>query len=315
MLREGLINMIHAIETDKRFIRHMCENNNICDLTSKIVKLEEIVLHIHQIDDCFQNRSQISNGKVVLYRGTRSDMELGINTGYISTSKSIKYILESDFISNNCCIYEYKLAKGVPYLDLSEISSYPDQQEVLLPRGLIAELKRSEIVNGFKIYHVEIQLPDSYVLPIIELPDKDIFITQKYIHYFNTNIQEKLYKILKSMLTPEEFEKVYDYAAFLFEDMIDTDHNINLVISKSSYYKICTYFLEKIYDFLGKERIYLHNHKLIHNISSNKSVFRKMTNDKSRSKKTLKKYVSTKSDKDKFLLIFYDPLYYPDKFV
>jgi hypothetical protein len=114
---------------------------------------------------------------LIVYRGTINNNDdepyIGINKGYISTSKTLECIKNNSWRFLNelggCCLYIYTIEPNVPYIDLSEISVYNknhecDQQEILLPRGLLTTLNTittTEINNKlYKTYHVTISLPN-----------------------------------------------------------------------------------------------------------------------------------------------------------
>jgi hypothetical protein len=168
------INKILRIEkTYKDLYDTMNDENNY--LNDKKQKIEETIEKIKIIDNIMTSKAPIVNDDLIVYRGTvnKKDDEpyLGINKGYISTSKSLNALAKNSYRfldeRNKCCIYIYRIKKGVPYINLSNISYFGEenqsnQEEILLPRGLKTTLESSSLTEiygePYKTYNVTIEL-------------------------------------------------------------------------------------------------------------------------------------------------------------
>lgn len=209
--------------------------------------INHTIQQIHDIDGSF---TKTAKEGMILYRGTktlRATPYLGKNQGYISTSKSTRYFETPEgerFISlkNKCCLYVYELAEGVPYIDLQDVSEFPDQEEVLLPRGLTATLiedtKTSIGKTPVKTYRVRLELlgdVEPYRLnePLVDAGVIDFF----------KNVQLN------------QLDNLYgehsDETDMIIEDM-DTKYSGNLVyiVSQESYKKLCVNFLKDMQTLL-----------------------------------------------------------------
>ena len=119
--------------------------NNIKDIINSKIKL---------IDDYFKNHANKTEEEKIVYRGMETPYEndtvIG-NTNCIksftstSSDKGEAWNYSNNGIfgvseGNECCIYEFKIAKGIPYIDMNDLgkysSKYGDHKEILLPRNL-----------------------------------------------------------------------------------------------------------------------------------------------------------------------------------
>jgi hypothetical protein len=166
-----LINKLLRLEKkDFKDFYNIMNQQEVYDISKKINYINDMV---NIIDNIMQSKASVANDDLIVYRGTKTNRDipyLGVNTGYISTSKSINAIEKNSFrfLGEDCCIYVYTIKKGVPYLDLSEISFFGkqhehNQEEILLPRGLKTKLvstnENSEIHGKkYKTYNVTIEL-------------------------------------------------------------------------------------------------------------------------------------------------------------
>jgi len=121
--------------------------------------ITNVQTRIDYIDSAFLNaKTKKTKGKMTVYRGkkgnyydvshsidTGSPSKRNIDTGYISTTKSIESALK--FVNNDtrdeeykktkqhCCLYRMHIMEGIPYIDMNPLSEYKES-EILLPRDL-----------------------------------------------------------------------------------------------------------------------------------------------------------------------------------
>lgn len=182
-----LINKILRIEEPD--YKDLYDTMNKQEIYDKYEKITEIIKKIKTIDNIMKSKAPIAKDALIVYRGTKNAKEdkpyLGINKGYISTTMSLKSLEKNSFrfLNENCCLYIYTIKEGVPYINLSEISYFGEenkennnQEEILLPRGLNTDTNVSvgeQQINGkiYKTYNVTIGLNNQseyHVEPIDE---------------------------------------------------------------------------------------------------------------------------------------------------
>lgn len=134
--------------------------------------LENIKDVIKNIDAAFLN-SMITTSEFVLFRGTQ-DCSLydGLNPGFISTS--ISYIIASDFVGKNGCIYEMHITPGIPYIYMESITEYEGEKEILLPRNLITVLREKK--------------GNIYVVDVISSKDDQFIFDMEYKEYTTSKL-------------------------------------------------------------------------------------------------------------------------------
>ena len=123
-----------------------------------------VIQHISNMDKCFMEYAQITkNDDMIVFRGMKGPYPLVIGESmiipnYLSTTTSTNpailnvfqnynyygekqnkdlkpEIMPSDI--NNCCIYEIKIDKGIPYIDMKFSTVNKPESEILLPRNLL----------------------------------------------------------------------------------------------------------------------------------------------------------------------------------
>lgn len=210
--------------------------------------IHKTVQQIRYIDSSF---IQKSTEGMQLYRGTktlRPTPYLGKNTGYISTSKSTHYFSTRDgerFISlkNKCCLYIYELAEGIPYIDLQSISHFPEQEEVLLPRGLtatlLAETKTTIGKKPVKTYRVRLEGP----------PDTEPYtLHESLVDTANT----EFFKNVQLEQINRLYEKYSNKTDILIESMSETyGSEVEYIVSDDSYRQMCMRFLKDVQTLLN----------------------------------------------------------------
>jgi hypothetical protein len=147
---------------------------------SFIGKIKEDVLKIIDVMDDMFMVAPLSEDNMILYRGylgydydkeqdvNINDIKFGIEPRYISTTiyKDIAYGFTGTPSKkyNSCCFTILHLDDGIPYIDISKMSYYPEEGEILLPRGL--KTKYLYLENNYKIdknvstsaHHIQISL-------------------------------------------------------------------------------------------------------------------------------------------------------------
>jgi uncharacterized protein YjbI with pentapeptide repeats len=128
-------------------------------LLNKTPASTEVDNYIGSLDKCFIDYGNIADENMIVYRGMKAPypLEIGqsmIIDNYISTSTNInvsEYFQNKNYYSNkshikpailpeninNCCTYEIKVEKGIPFINMKHVTHYTDEEEILFPRNLI----------------------------------------------------------------------------------------------------------------------------------------------------------------------------------
>jgi Leucine-rich repeat (LRR) protein len=113
---------------------------------------------IEFIDRSFLS-SNITHDNIILYRGVEKEEYItNVNLSYISTSKDLNVV---EAYSGDNYIIEYHLDIGIPYIHLSHFSHFSDEEEILLPRGLISTVK--EIIGKKYICTLSLKNSDQFI--------------------------------------------------------------------------------------------------------------------------------------------------------
>ena len=136
--------------------------------------IENVKERITNIDRCFLDFAPRNNSNnLLLYRGMKNEYIKGMKVGdsfeiknYVSTSK---YQHKSYYFTNkvDCCMYLLEVERGIPYIDMISSSKYKDEDEILLPRGLIAtctDIRTNSSIKTF-VLHISLKNKDQFVLP------------------------------------------------------------------------------------------------------------------------------------------------------
>lgn len=169
-----LLNGDSYFETEpfKRFVER---NGEIEDINEAIKVAKQ---HIQEIDDCFMNYApRNEKDDLVLYRGMkmvdlrlrgpifeyyklkepitedsfRKPGETVEIKNFVSTSSDARIGLRTEFF-DSCCLYELHIAKGIPIIDMQDISDYKDiygngEFEILLPRNLLFSYVKTKSIT------------------------------------------------------------------------------------------------------------------------------------------------------------------------
>ena len=109
---------------------------------------------ISDIDEEFLTTLKVEY-ELILYRGLSTEFTEGLNPCFVSGSldKRVAELFGGDkFV---CYLY---IKNGVPILPLKSISKFPDEDEFLLPRGLIYTIFNIETIDEKILYHVNVEL-------------------------------------------------------------------------------------------------------------------------------------------------------------
>jgi hypothetical protein len=89
----------------------------------------------------------------------------GVSTGYLSTTTD-KHDVAYNFASKRqgCCVYEYTIQPGVPFISLHRNSTIKSEYEILLPRGVTIVVNGTEEKDGILHYITDVKLttPDQF---------------------------------------------------------------------------------------------------------------------------------------------------------
>jgi hypothetical protein len=90
---------------------------------------------VQTLEHAFHHEATVNNEPFYVFRGVDDpNYVTGINAGYLSTSMDPK--VAAGFATSEGWLIVYRVDVRIPYLDLSQFSDYPEEKELLFPRGL-----------------------------------------------------------------------------------------------------------------------------------------------------------------------------------
>ena len=153
------------------------------DITDHLVKgkslTDEGMKNISYIDQCFMEYAQVTkDDNMIVYRGMKKPY--GIEKGesmvilnYISTTANknpnvINVFQDENYFTyghtkhlkpktmpqhiNNCCVYEIKIEKGIPFIDMRYSTESENEREILLPRNLLITCTGGYVSTDTEMY-------------------------------------------------------------------------------------------------------------------------------------------------------------------
>lgn len=185
---DGIINR-YLLYGDKEFDSEWFEQNLDRFGATKDDAIEAVKEKINLIDKCFLYNAPRFERRMSLFRGMTVEyvnkMKIGnsiVISNYISTST--KPTIPLGFIDEfkNCCMYEFVVDPSIPYINMVSSTRYLEENEILLPRGLIATCIAKGYVDKFTdelFYKEKIKPNKYYYVPIykmsVTLKDDDQF--------------------------------------------------------------------------------------------------------------------------------------------
>jgi len=123
--------------------------------------IEEAIQNVKQkvldIDRAFLEAAPRNESNInVFYRGMQRPFEKLINVGdketisnFISVSTSFNIALRFSGVlrGTKCCLYTLQIDKGIPIIDMVRTTKYKHEKEILLPRNLIFELIKIDMIK------------------------------------------------------------------------------------------------------------------------------------------------------------------------
>jgi hypothetical protein len=105
---------------------------------------KQLTEFIGSLDEAFEKYAVVSDKDITVYRGTKDSPDilpyLGIVAGFTSTSTNPIVAENFSSLEHNCCIYRLVISPGVPFISVKKYSQNIKEDELLLPRGVFAEL-------------------------------------------------------------------------------------------------------------------------------------------------------------------------------
>jgi hypothetical protein len=105
---------------------------------------KQLLNFIEALDEAFEKYAEVSDTDITVYRGTKDTQDmlpyLGIVAGFTSTSTNPIVAETFSSLEHNCCIYKIVISAGVPFISVKKYSQNTTEDELLLPRGVFAEL-------------------------------------------------------------------------------------------------------------------------------------------------------------------------------
>ena len=153
------------------------------DITNHLVNgkslSDEGMKHISYIDQCFMEYAQVTkDDNMIVYRGMKKPY--GIEKGesivilnYVSTTANknpnvINVFQDENYFAyghtkhlkpktmpqhiNNCCLYEIKIEKGIPFIDMRYSTESENEREILLPRNLMITCTGGYVSSNPEMY-------------------------------------------------------------------------------------------------------------------------------------------------------------------
>ena len=150
--------------------------------------LENIKDAIKDIDEAFLD-SYVTSEEFVVFRGVQdTNLYDGVNSGFISTTKSHQVAIG---FANGYSVYEIHVSPGVPYLYMENISLHDFEEEILFPRGLNLSL----IEKKGKNYIVQLSLNSENQFNLKkEYKEYDVCIIEDFINEIIDNEEKICYK-------------------------------------------------------------------------------------------------------------------------
>ncbi len=201
----------------------------------------EIKNHMDNIQTVFEGAPTM-NQTITVYRGMKKEYKDDKITTFISTSKSKDQARK--FMSNNCCMYIITLTPGnYSILPLEDVSEHPDEEEILLPSGLISIQKRDKDEKGYDVFYCTYIPEDSEIFNTNQIKEiNKLFLKDKINLSFDTWINRILESGIKDEIETlcesdsEDFENcIHDLLKTLdyYEDIPDDVKNKFLQLFKN----------------------------------------------------------------------------------
>jgi len=271
---DGTINR-YLLEGESTFNSDWFKQNYRRFGKKKIEAIENVKSKIRDIDECFMNYApRIEKNNFIVYRGMKTDYkdymvmyETIEVLNYISTSTEQNVAYNFSNPNYDCCLYEFTVEKGIPYINMVSTTKYGNESEILLPRNLlitftgIAKYKISG--KQVKKMNVRMKYPDQFnrfadckEYSIVNiLPKKKLEIEKKKCdvgytldkNYKCTNI-EKVSKEINDII--DEIQNSRFNFAYI-EKICDIVYDSYDIISKYEQYKKNTHFFDNIKDYMN----------------------------------------------------------------
>ena len=132
-----------------------------------------ILQKIKQFDELFMDYSHTSDEPFVVYRGLKtklSGIRYGLNKAFVSTTNveiiTRTFMATSDDLQKGmdvdigCCLLILTVSPGIPFLSAKKFSTFPHENEIILPRNLIYTLNRTEPNKAY--IDVTMSSPDQF---------------------------------------------------------------------------------------------------------------------------------------------------------
>lgn len=105
---------------------------------------KQILEFIGSLDEAFEKYAEVSDTDITVYRGTKDSQKmapyLGLVAGFTSTTTNMLVAENFSGLEDNCCLYRLIVSAGVPFISVKKYSQHETEDEILLPRGVFAEL-------------------------------------------------------------------------------------------------------------------------------------------------------------------------------
>jgi hypothetical protein len=183
---DGRVNYyLRSGKTDDEFVKDSVHLSHYAEYAKTPEEaLEKIKAKIRVFDEIFSKFATISTVPITVYRGVKDDAPVpstpaptldasnplskytpyqGFIPSYMSTSNQ-REVAVGFSNRTDCCVYEYTIQPGVPFISLYRHSEFQTEFEILLPRGLTTVVKGVKDEDGLRTYVTEVRLttPDQY---------------------------------------------------------------------------------------------------------------------------------------------------------
>jgi hypothetical protein len=121
-----------------------------------------MLYEIRSLDYIFES-CPLTTEDMYVYRGvTISDLNQFSTKFGTFVSVTVNLHIAKQFAPKNCCVFKIKIPKGSRLLSVRDLSRYPEQEELMLPRGSIFKPNGDEeVIDCIRVYHCDYIPPSS----------------------------------------------------------------------------------------------------------------------------------------------------------
>jgi len=166
-----------------------CQEANYKEFNENLRKglqlTEEQSENLKNLDDAFLGVSPLKNA-ITVYKGIKEDVVFTSDKAFMSTT--IFFDKAKLFSNDTCCIYQITVSPNSKVLPIRKISTFPEEEEILLDRGGNLTLTGTGVKEGKKIFYITYSPKFSHELK--EDLDKQ-FLESEFLKLVQTAVKEE----------------------------------------------------------------------------------------------------------------------------